>query len=300
MNDITILVNSCDAYSDLWLPFFTLLKKYWPGEIPPIILNTETKDFCLDGLNIRCVHCPNNPKGYYGKRLKYALRQIDSKYVLCLLDDFFLRREVDIKMIDQLLQYMEENENISCFNFENVLHGKPSERYLGFISLPPIAQFRLNLQAAIWRKADFESYWKDRVDPWTWESVSNKLTYCTQKEFYFLEPGTQMPFDYGKKSGLNWGVVRGKWREDDVVPFFESEGIEVDYSKRGFFDESQIKQMPAKGMFTLNCQMLYILGPLFTFKNFCYSTIYRRICRLFGKSVLDFDAYLAQKYNQNW
>ena len=26
---VTLLVNSCDAYADLWQPFFTLLKRYF-------------------------------------------------------------------------------------------------------------------------------------------------------------------------------------------------------------------------------------------------------------------------------
>ena len=29
--NVSILVNSCDSYDDLWLPFFTLLEKYWPN-----------------------------------------------------------------------------------------------------------------------------------------------------------------------------------------------------------------------------------------------------------------------------
>lgn len=28
-NRMTMLVNSCDAYEDLWQPFFTLLKRYF-------------------------------------------------------------------------------------------------------------------------------------------------------------------------------------------------------------------------------------------------------------------------------
>lgn len=28
-NRVTLLVNSCDAYADLWQPFFTLLKRYF-------------------------------------------------------------------------------------------------------------------------------------------------------------------------------------------------------------------------------------------------------------------------------
>ena len=55
-NRVTLLVNSCDAYADLWQPFFTLLKRYFVPLPAEILLNTETKDFAFDGLNLRCVH----------------------------------------------------------------------------------------------------------------------------------------------------------------------------------------------------------------------------------------------------
>ena len=43
--DCTLLVNSCDAYSDLWEPFFKMLGVHWPDCPYPIVLNTESKAF---------------------------------------------------------------------------------------------------------------------------------------------------------------------------------------------------------------------------------------------------------------
>ena len=63
--NVTILVNSCDNYDDLWLPFFTLLKKYWVPLNVRVILNTETKKFSLDGMSIEVIH-PENPDDSYG------------------------------------------------------------------------------------------------------------------------------------------------------------------------------------------------------------------------------------------
>lgn len=293
----TILVNSCDAYSDLWEPFFVLLKKYWQGEIPPIVLNTESKNFSMCGLDIRCVHCPDNPKGYYGKRMRYALKRIETEYVLCMLDDFFLREPVDRDEIERLVSYMESNANISCFNFENSFEGAPSERYPGYITLPPVADYKLNMQAALWRTSDLIKLWKDKVNPWQWEAISNKLTYNTRKEYYFLAANKKMPLHYGKKPGLSWGVVRGKWYEEDVVPLFLKEGITVDYSARGFYHEVQEQSAPPLSMIEFNMRYFYILGASFTIKNFLYSTVYRRIMLLFGRELPVFDQHLAEKYN---
>ena len=90
---MTLLVNSCDAYADLWQPFFTLLKRYFVPLPAEILLNTETKDFAFDGLNLRCVH---STAPTYGERMTDALREVKTEYTLLLLDDFFLRRPVDI------------------------------------------------------------------------------------------------------------------------------------------------------------------------------------------------------------
>ena len=46
---VALLVNSCDAYADLWQPFFTLLTRYFVPLPDEILLNTETKEFHLDG-----------------------------------------------------------------------------------------------------------------------------------------------------------------------------------------------------------------------------------------------------------
>ena len=64
---LTILVCSCDRYEDLWIPFFTLLRKYWGSKDVRILLNTESLGFSFDGLEIECVHAPGEK--YYGQRL---------------------------------------------------------------------------------------------------------------------------------------------------------------------------------------------------------------------------------------
>ncbi len=47
-----LVVNSCDAYCDIWEIFFSSLKGQWPECNVDIILNTESKVFKFDGLNL--------------------------------------------------------------------------------------------------------------------------------------------------------------------------------------------------------------------------------------------------------
>ena len=45
--------------------------------------------------------------------------------------------------------------------------------------------------------------------------------------------------DYGYRKGQWMGICHGQWVREDVVPLFAREGIEVDFSKRGFLDPNQ-------------------------------------------------------------
>lgn len=116
MDKIALLVNSCDKYEDLWAPFFTLLKKYWNPEYP-IVLNTESKDFNFEGLNIKTLKLFENKNVEWSERLRITLENIDSEYVITLLDDFFLEKSVDNNKINQCVKWMDENQNIAAFYF---------------------------------------------------------------------------------------------------------------------------------------------------------------------------------------
>ena len=85
--DVTILVNSCDLYEDAWDPFFRLLKIQWPDCAYPVILNTETKEYHCDFMDVRTVK--SGKKRSWSARLKYALDQIETRFVLFSLEDFF-------------------------------------------------------------------------------------------------------------------------------------------------------------------------------------------------------------------
>lgn len=48
----SIIVNTCDSYSDCWEPFFKLFSVFWKDCKGKIFLNTEYKDYSFPGLDI--------------------------------------------------------------------------------------------------------------------------------------------------------------------------------------------------------------------------------------------------------
>lgn len=295
---LTILVCSCDAYADLWKPFFTLLKKYWDTKDIPILLNTETIDFSFEGLPVECVHF--SPEAAYGERMIHALAQIKTPYTLLLLDDFFIRKEVDARRIEEIIRWMDADQDIICFNTDpNIVYADwEINKYPGFRRITPGNNFALSMQAGIWRTEGLKKYWRPKVSPWEWETYCNVLTtrYPGDKFYCTLENAEQF-IDYGHYGyGTLWGVVQGKWILEDVQPLFEKEGIEMDFSIRGDYYKSE-KKSPLGSLDTRKEQFSLVfrsMGGVVTVCYFFFRLRNKFVRSVLGKSVQS-DYFLALK-----
>ena len=236
--DYTILVNSCDAYEDLWEPFFLVLKDRWNLGNCDIVLNTETKSFEIDGLNIRTLNLGKENKEYqWGGRLLETLKCIETKYVISLFDDFILENDVNVDKIEQCISWMDENEKIAVFYLMNI--PQPNRRdntYSGFDLVPDEQDFRLNSAPAIWRKEKLMSYTKKVDSPWGWECFGSVRTYNTEDLFYCVSKDVEPIYCYSQK--LGGAVHRGKWVKSVIEPVVEKYKLSLDLSKRGFEDEN--------------------------------------------------------------
>src|SRR5882762_11753556 len=99
MNRLSIVVQTCDKYFDLWGPFYTLFGRYWHDCPFPIYHVSETKV-----LNLQKVTPVTTGNLEWSARLLAALNQIESRYVLVLLDDYFLLKKVDDAQMQKCLE----------------------------------------------------------------------------------------------------------------------------------------------------------------------------------------------------
>lgn len=260
INDkMTILLCTCDSYEDLWDPFFKLFDKFG-GELKnySIIINTESKQYSYPGLKIECVNQDNPEEDItWGKRLRDVLTTISSEYVLFLLDDFFLTREVsdsDYKKILWCIETMESDQTIGGMNLLPLWGADSSNEMNGFYLINPGTPYRFNAQACIWRRQILFDSILDIESPWEWELYGNiRNDYLIKAKIYSLKDGEREPFsydfyDYGKREEdgsyvAKSGVMRGKWNLPSVKRLFKDNGIEVDYSKRGIYKETLRRKM---------------------------------------------------------
>ena len=71
---ISVLIYSCDSYSDVWKPFFTLFWRYWNCEYP-VYLATETKK-CAE-LGVMTI---NKQADTWTERMKQTVDEIPTDF----------------------------------------------------------------------------------------------------------------------------------------------------------------------------------------------------------------------------
>ena len=217
---LDVLVMSSDGYEDCWKPFSILYNKYFPNNYKTYIV-TETKT---------CSYFDTIKKtGAWTKRLKEALQELDSDYVLLMLDDYFIHDKVDNNKIKECLKIIKET-NAIVYNFEI--------KYRPCVGLNKDYDIQLNnqvylnsTQPSIWnRKRLIERLDKEQT-PQEWE-----LTKINSPYIHLINNTNEKIIDIGYDlSHKPWGIVHGKWSRE-TKELFDKEGIKVDYEKREFYN----------------------------------------------------------------
>ena len=247
MNNLaTILVNSCDNYEDCWMPFFKLLKKYWPERKFPIILNTESKKFDYEDMKITTFNIPEKFKEKnfsWSKRLKNVLQRIDSKYIIFMLDDFFITDYVDNKEIDKVINWMENDKSIGVFSFypveQNKFEDYKDRKYKKYVLRNRKGPYRYNCQIAVWNRKFLISCLRNYESPWEWELMGNVRSKRSTKKFYCLDKDSDLIFKYDFR---NIGVIRGKWLLPETAKLFKKENIKINFDIRNNIKDKEVKK----------------------------------------------------------
>ena len=234
--DCTLVVNSCDAYSDTWFPFFHCLEEYWKDCPYPIVLNTESKHFEYDGFDIKQYKLYPNHKIKWSRMLKETLKRIDTKYVLLTQDDYWLEDVVDQDKVEQCLKWMEQDDNIAVFSFMPAhTPNIKNDKYSGFELRPRNGTYRFNCQIAVWRRERLIKFLGSFYSPWEWEIYGSFAGRVYKDEFYVVSNGDPLIFKYYRGGALR----RGKWIRSVVIPIVTKFNFDIDFSFRGFDEETE-------------------------------------------------------------
>lgn len=249
MNDFSILINSCDKYSDAWEPFFRILEKSWPEIVDyPIYLNTESKKYEDPVFNVTVLNCVDeDAKKKWGKRLLDALDRIDSEYVLFLLEDFFFEESINHSEVLKCVNYLKNEPNAVVISIipQNECESEAycAEHELkempGYVLRKQKTDYKLSAGPSIWRKSLLKKWTLKNDTPWGWEFFGSKRTWFSKDKFYCRSKLASQIFVY---DFLHGGAIhRGKWVGYKMRELMEKYGIEIDMSQREI-EEDYLKE----------------------------------------------------------
>ena len=109
---MVILVPSCDKNTDIFDAFHHCMEKYWKGH-PKIIYATET----VKNPHYKTISY-DIPLEHWTVRMRKTIENIDDDVILLMIDDCFVRNNVNKRRVAQVEDWLHLNDNIACFNFE--------------------------------------------------------------------------------------------------------------------------------------------------------------------------------------
>ncbi len=201
-NDLSILVISHSTYSDLWPIFFTEFRKKFTNPCNLFLsVDKLPKDKIVDNIFVIEEKIPENST--WSNRVLNACKEIQTKYVLLLIDDVFFTEKVDLVKLEEFLTCMKNLglKSLKLFyeaNFKPELLIPGTEK-LGIFNFGVVN--RINTHATIWETSFLQEILEPSESIWEFEVNG---TFRSNATFY-IGGVTSTFFKY------DLGIVKGSW-----------------------------------------------------------------------------------------
>jgi len=238
-NDITLLIIGYDPYIDVWNHYFTLLNKYWKDR-PKTLLATNTATPNYEGVRVVCA----GADAEWSRKVQVALKEVDTKYVLLLLEDFYTTRPVDEKKLEGLVSIMEADGIRYCKLLnQSPIRGKKYKGLKYLRVIPPQSEYAISLQPAIWEKSFLaERVGTENYNAWKFEFAQIKDNNCNVGKVDCLA-------DKRNVLEITHAVVQSKYLRS-AIKTFKKQGYKIDLSERAQLSRRQNFKYRAKQFFS--------------------------------------------------
>lgn len=227
------MVLSFDKYSDLWPVYFDCTKKFWHARIPIYFVTNEKRP---EFENVQVI--TTGPEISWSHRARKAVETIEAKYILLMLEDYYVTSLVEDNIIDSLISFMEKHDAdyLRIYPFPKMRFKDAGEQ--GIHKVPEESLYGANLQASIWKKEYLLKLLEDGdFSAWEFEA-RQKNGAPTQIK------GNLYTVDYAPFQMVN-GVLQGKWYLPSVKKL-EALGINVNTSSRAILPWTKVVAYRAK------------------------------------------------------
>lgn len=221
MKEISVVLCTCDAYSDLWDGFFYLFRKYWPDFQGEIILNTETKEYSCDNLKIIPLKLKENESIAWSNMLFKALSMCKSEQILLVLDDFFFVDYVNTKRFEETRLYMQNHKEVKSITYFYEMGGTNRSAGLpGFVYRKHFTPYKMTAHLTLYDRDFLKSILRDGENAWEFEVNGTVRSWVRRGTFLCLNQGGEKIFPYDGDF-----VRHGKFIKERKDYFEKNEGI---------------------------------------------------------------------------
>lgn len=180
-NQITMLILSCDKFSDLWDGHVQMLERNWPDRDMETFIVTDKETMKrYPGI---CIINAGETKEW-SERLQFALEQVQTPYVFITLDDYFLIKKVNNQNIERLVALMEERkiDYVRLFKRPTKATKEAIDGYPKLYHVDRAFKYSVNLYSGIWKKDFIYSCVQNPLNAWEFEVSLSKMACKYQAE----------------------------------------------------------------------------------------------------------------------
>lgn len=223
MENFAMVVVSCDHYTELGNIFFDLQKKYMGWFDAPVYFINESKPVSFPG--VTAIHVGTDVD--WSGKMQRALEKIPETYILFMLEDYFIGREVRREHLEQALQTMKTHD-LRYYRITATPDIRKKSDLAPYLApIPSNCRYGVNLQAAIFHR-DYLKQIVNGPDRSAWETETDLLKTVTDRYEYDL-PGCVL--DRRNIIDIHNGVIKGKW-VPSTLGYFQKQGYTIDLGSR--------------------------------------------------------------------
>jgi len=249
-SDLSILVLSSDTYQPIPKAYDFYFKKHWAD--CPFKAYTVSNHNKFESDSIECLVTGidwDENANHFKPMVLHALNEIKTKYVLFMVEDQILVKDVITDNFHQAIEYMDENDitKLRCLSMPEpdeeltTEKGIINNKYFGLISKDNM--YRNSLQAAIWNRENLKELLNSYSEPfsgWVLESTDSFREYSKKWNYVACRHGkggdllTRDLFEGQEDSPLLQYVELVRWGVYDRIYIdffrekFSSDGFSVD------------------------------------------------------------------------
>lgn len=216
----SVIVSSCDAYSDLWPFFFHFFEQRWPQAPRPLYLVSNFQTFDHPGVRTLAV----GPDRSWGETIHAALEKIPDEFVVFLLDDFFLDQTIPAGWVENLVAQLDQAGG----DFVSVYHVAKGGTPLAKDSLLSVIGERMEcpgFHAGIFRRSYLMKLAAAGENIWRTESLMRDDALDRNFKQFSLTEASPFRLTYVES-------VRGRFWKKNGLEFLRQNGLKPDLWRR--------------------------------------------------------------------